>query len=228
MKFRLLCYMVRIWEKFRKEHPESEGLPVIIPLILYQGKEDWKGSLDFQDLFNFGDVARKLFSRYLPSFESELISLPSTSKDDIKGSAYIQVAFNLMKAIRQGNLIHTIQQIENLLELIYDKKGDIDFIISSFTYALQAEEVDKNQIDAIFKYIRNPNLREKAMTIAHQLEERGIERGIESGALIGRIQECQELLNQPVSNSEALRLQTNERLEQLHKHLQQQLRNRLQ
>lgn len=167
----------------RKEKPDGETLPVIIPLILYQGKEDWDSSLDLQALFNFSDAARNLFSRYLPSFQSELI---------------------------------------------YDKKGDVEFVLSSFAYALQAEEVDKDQIDDIFRVIRNPNLREKAMTIANQLEEKGIEKGIEKGTLIGRIQECQELLNQQVTNIEQLRLKSDESLEQLHDQLKEQLKNRLQ
>ena len=228
MKFRLLGYMVRIWEKFRKENPDSESLPVIIPLLLYQGQEAWERSLSMDALFSLSDAAKNLFSKYLPNFESELISLPSISEGAIKGDAYIQVAFKLMKAIRTGNMVATIEQIEGLLELICDEKGDVEFVLSCFVYALQAEEVDKDEVDAIFRVIRNTNLREKAMTIADQLEERGIERGIERGALIGRIQGYQELLNQKITDREELRLRADESLEQFHNQLKIQLQNKLQ
>src|ERR1700712_4852372 len=35
--FRLLRYQVRIWERWRSEHPGSETLPVVLPVVLYHG-----------------------------------------------------------------------------------------------------------------------------------------------------------------------------------------------
>ena len=39
--FQLLRYMIEIWEaKMNKEN--ADELPIIIPLVIYHGKEDWK------------------------------------------------------------------------------------------------------------------------------------------------------------------------------------------
>ncbi len=38
----LLRYMVRIWEQSRKQQPKAKKLPIIIPLVLYHGRNTWK------------------------------------------------------------------------------------------------------------------------------------------------------------------------------------------
>lgn len=37
MAFRLLCYIVHIWELFLKQNPKAKKLPLIIPIVLYHG-----------------------------------------------------------------------------------------------------------------------------------------------------------------------------------------------
>ncbi len=39
--FQLLKYMVRIWEQYHRETGKKGRLPVIIPLVLYQGRAEW-------------------------------------------------------------------------------------------------------------------------------------------------------------------------------------------
>src|SRR3972149_3509495 len=39
--FHLLRYQVKIWEAFIKQHKEARGLPVIIPMVLYHGQDEW-------------------------------------------------------------------------------------------------------------------------------------------------------------------------------------------
>jgi predicted transposase YdaD len=52
MALRMLRYVVRQLEHWRKEHPESELLPVIIPLVLYHGPEGaWSAPRRIEELF---------------------------------------------------------------------------------------------------------------------------------------------------------------------------------
>src|ERR1700722_6293582 len=41
MAFRILRYMVRIWERFLGDHPGAK-LPIVIPVLLHQGDGAWK------------------------------------------------------------------------------------------------------------------------------------------------------------------------------------------
>jgi predicted transposase/invertase (TIGR01784 family) len=41
MAFRLLRYLVRIWERWLADHPRAELLPAVVPVVLYHGAEAW-------------------------------------------------------------------------------------------------------------------------------------------------------------------------------------------
>ncbi|MCH8476233.1 MAG: Rpn family recombination-promoting nuclease/putative transposase, partial [Opitutales bacterium] len=52
MPFRLLSYQVRIWEKFRKDHPKAKRLPPILPIVFFQDRGEWTPSPHFRDLLD--------------------------------------------------------------------------------------------------------------------------------------------------------------------------------
>ena len=47
LPFRLLVYMVRIWEQWRKQAGPGVKAPAILPLVLYQGVQAWSVSRRF-------------------------------------------------------------------------------------------------------------------------------------------------------------------------------------
>lgn len=50
LPLRLLVYMVRIWERFRRENPGTP-LPPIVPVVLSHAPGGWTSARRFQDLF---------------------------------------------------------------------------------------------------------------------------------------------------------------------------------
>jgi hypothetical protein len=56
MALRMLRYVVRQLERWRQDHPDSELLPVIIPLVLYHGPGGaWSAPRRVEELFDFPD-----------------------------------------------------------------------------------------------------------------------------------------------------------------------------
>jgi predicted transposase/invertase (TIGR01784 family) len=41
MAFRMLRYVTRIWDDYERDHPRARRLPVIIPLVVHQGRTRW-------------------------------------------------------------------------------------------------------------------------------------------------------------------------------------------
>ncbi len=181
MAFRMLEYVVRIFQHHQRQHPEARGLPVVIPIVLYQGEKTWRPSLDFADLFDLDKAQKTIFGRYLPLFAYELISLPAITDQQIKGNAYIQVVFKLMKAIRNGKMVDCLEATESLLEYILLHDQNSGFVSLCFSYALHAEGVDMGVLRDKVKVIQNPQLRETAMTVAQQLFEEGLAEGRQEG-----------------------------------------------
>lgn len=52
MAFRLLRYMVRIWESLLKDQPQARSLPLIIPVVLAQGETGWRVDTAFEMLYD--------------------------------------------------------------------------------------------------------------------------------------------------------------------------------
>lgn len=52
MAWRMLGYLMRIWERYVGRHPAAKRLPVVVPVVIYQGQRRWKASTEFADLFD--------------------------------------------------------------------------------------------------------------------------------------------------------------------------------
>ncbi|GMO43327.1 MAG: hypothetical protein Ta2B_23880 [Termitinemataceae bacterium] len=87
MSYKILFYMVSIWEQHEKE-AQKKGLdptkkdfkyPPILPLVFYDGTEKWTASTNFLDKVELSGT----FSNYIPKFEYELIDLNRYDKNDL-------------------------------------------------------------------------------------------------------------------------------------------------
>ena len=65
MQLRLLGYMVRLWELWRKQNPGEKKLPGVIPMIFYHGRDGWDVSVHFRDMID----SPELTEEFVPEFE---------------------------------------------------------------------------------------------------------------------------------------------------------------
>lgn len=68
MMLRMHGYIARINEHYLKTHPDAEKLPVVLPIVLYQGSEDWTRPTEYKDYFEVSENNEAEFSRYIPNF----------------------------------------------------------------------------------------------------------------------------------------------------------------
>ena len=62
MSFRMMKYMMLIWDRHFKNHPKDKKLPLIFPIIFSNARSNKNMSLDFFDFFYQKDLARKFFT----------------------------------------------------------------------------------------------------------------------------------------------------------------------
>lgn len=63
----ILRYLVLLFEHFAKR-ARPRALPVIVPLVVYNGDTPWRGPRRFQDLFGAPGVPQRLLVRFEPIF----------------------------------------------------------------------------------------------------------------------------------------------------------------
>ena len=81
MAYRLLRYMVFIWDDFLRKDPKARKLPPIIPMVLHHSVDGWTSSQDFHALFDLDAGTLALLGPQLPSFQFLLDDI-SQEKDD--------------------------------------------------------------------------------------------------------------------------------------------------
>ena len=86
ISFRLLKYMVKVWELELKQKPDLRLLPPIIPLVLYHGKDRWKVGNKFSDIIFLGE--REELRLYLPDFTYSFYDFSGYSEIQIKGRRF--------------------------------------------------------------------------------------------------------------------------------------------
>lgn len=102
MAIRLLGYVALLLDELlRRERPApGESLPIVLPLVLYNGKRRWTAPLDLGRLYR--GVPREL-RRYLPSLRYLLIDERSLGPEDLaRGDSLVAALFRLETCAPEG------------------------------------------------------------------------------------------------------------------------------
>src|SRR5262249_18262858 len=87
MAFRLLRYLVRIWERWLTEHPEAKALPAIVPIVLYHGDQPWVAPTSFEALFDVPEAVRPALAPHLVRFAYLIDDLSEVPEDVLRARA---------------------------------------------------------------------------------------------------------------------------------------------
>ncbi|MFT4974408.1 MAG: putative transposase/invertase (TIGR01784 family) [Myxococcota bacterium] len=186
MPLRLLGYMVRIWTKWEAEHGGSPRrkpqLPLIVPMVLYNGKKRWTVGSEFIDLFPAGEV-RDAMRSMIPNFGYDMLDLSQTPDDDIQGAALGQMVLLLLKWADRDDfwerLPAWLKTMETILNTPSHGIGTIEAMLR-YIMSVAAGPLP----DAIRPQLRQhltPRVEETLMTWAEQLKQQGIEQGKQIG-----------------------------------------------
>jgi flagellar biosynthesis/type III secretory pathway protein FliH len=164
---------------------------------------------------------------------------------------YCLFEHQMMKAVAEGRVLEWVKQaVPFLAELLRqrDRAGQLRLLLR---YLMRADTNAPSTFVDLVSRIENETVKENVMSIADQLIQQGLEKGLAEGlqkgrqegrregrqegrqeglargSLIGRIQNCQELLNLPVTQLAELEQKNPSELESLWRELQTQLRQRL-
>ena len=190
MCYRYLSYLVGIYEQYLKQFPK-EGLPIVFPITLFQGPKKWTAALHFHDFLSVPEALKP----YVPSFEYHLVDLSGMSDDQIKGSLFLRVFLMIMKHIDSPELSHLLATvIWPLFEKLFEEGSGLRYLEDVLYYLFKAsshlnEEEVVQQVQNLLSF---EDAQEVIMTIAEQLEQKGLQKGLQKGRQEGRQEGHQE------------------------------------
>lgn len=84
MPLRLLGYMQRIWEHDRREHPEANRLPPIVPVIVSHAAAGWSAPRSFGQLLNIPPELGSAIRPHMVDFEMLLDDLSDARDHELR------------------------------------------------------------------------------------------------------------------------------------------------
>jgi len=173
MPFRVLKYCCWIWDLSFKLYPKQEHLPVVLPIVFYQGKESWEFSTQFLDLFENAENYRE----FLPWFAVNLIDQAQCKEEDFKGTPMAQIGQLLLWSAFHGEAREWLRALRTLLDQMDDPGGGTDYYLLFMRYIADTQNLTADEIKEGLKAPSNPKLGEKIMTLAEQLRDEGRAEG---------------------------------------------------
>ncbi|NMB40909.1 MAG: transposase [Firmicutes bacterium] len=208
--YRLLLYMNEIWRDIFKNIPSKEAerkdfrLPVIIPIVLYNGQPKWTVPLNFKETLN----GYELFNEHVLDFQYILINVRTYDEEELlRLSGVIGAVFLVDQAT---NFEEIIENLKKLVETIKKMEPEeyrlfIAWAENILTHGLSPEK--KEEITSILKKTRAEEVEEMISNVERvikkSLEDAKIE-GMEQGIVKGIEKGMEKVAKQMLSDGEEI------------------------
>ncbi|GAB6161189.1 Rpn family recombination-promoting nuclease/putative transposase [Desulfothermus naphthae] len=189
----LLRYMVKIWALYLKQHHEPI-LPVIIPLVIYNGHRRWTIKTNFSYLF--GEIETEL-NKYIPEFNYLLYDLSTLSDEEIKGRVILKATLMALKYLTTPEPGKHLKGIFSLFKELGESNTPLQYLETLLRYIASAsDKIEEKDITEAIKQIGKeadimPTLAEKWI---EQGRIEGRKQGEQQGMIKGMVLDAQEMV----------------------------------
>ncbi|HEY3815652.1 MAG TPA: Rpn family recombination-promoting nuclease/putative transposase [Polyangiaceae bacterium] len=189
MPFRLLRYLVRVWERWLRDHPEARTLPVVLPVLLHHGDGRWKAAPDFASILDASPALLEAVRPYQPHFRFVLDDLAALSVDALAARTLHALGRLVQVALWSSRSMERLQSAAPLMSvitgaLVRDARTRA-LLIQLYAYLWQTAppEVAVDDIRSILLLVAGPHGAEDVVNAAEQLIEQGEVKGLRGAVL---------------------------------------------
>jgi predicted transposase YdaD len=176
-RLQLLRYVVRVLSHCHDRSNRPLRLPIVFPLLVHQGPEDWTISCEFMDLFGVVPAALR---PYVPGFRHALVDLAQIEDRKLSSDARLRAFLKALKYSRRPDLPDCIDIV--LAEAPVLEEGTLLVIL---TYLDSPRTIDNNVIQESLSRLM-PERKEKIMGwITQPYYDKGLAEGEARGEARG-------------------------------------------
>ena len=200
MAFRMLLYVMRLLERWRQQHPESEKLPVILPVVMYHGPEgQWTAARRMEDLFQLPSEALEIWREQVPRFEYLLDNLTAEREEALRAreaSPLVVLTWLLLRSGRSRQLAMLLEGWSPVLaEVLVSPEGP-EYLRSAVHYLHKVGP--EGALEALWRVLDSVAREQKAEEVMTSfklefLEEARI-KGLLEGQAVGRAESVLRVL----------------------------------
>ncbi|MFY0527337.1 Rpn family recombination-promoting nuclease/putative transposase [Archangium gephyra] len=194
MALRMLRYVVRQVERWRQEHPKSQVLPLIIPLVMYHGPEGtWTAPRRVEELFDLpaGEEQRERWRALVPRFEYLLDDLTAEREEALRvrpGPPLARLAWLVLRYGRTGELARKLPDWVALFAQVQADPEGAEHLVVVIRYRVWTEgkAVHTAARRVLHSLVDGQRAEELMGTWAEEMIERGLQEGRQEGLAAGR------------------------------------------
>ncbi|MBO0867933.1 MAG: Rpn family recombination-promoting nuclease/putative transposase [Micromonosporaceae bacterium] len=180
MPFRMLRYVIRVWDRYLSEHPDATRLPAVIPLVVHHNRRPWASSTQLLDLLNLDRDSAGAAEQYLPRFRFLLDDLTVLDEQALRARPLtppVRITLLLLK-IAAGNprLVQDLWRWTDDLRAVLDRPGGLEEFTALLRYIELVGEIAADQLHNLITTL-GPEAEEAYVTIAEMLRAEGEARG---------------------------------------------------
>jgi predicted transposase/invertase (TIGR01784 family) len=189
MSYRLFKYMFAIWDKYLSKNPDAKTLPLVYPLVFYNGTENYNTYRSLHELCEHPELAKQVLYQ-----DFHLVDASKIPDDELKNDHSLANLMQFfMKYAHVRDLIGLLQDTGSVLAKIYKTPAGYDLMYMILWYnIIKVGEQDQEKLGQVLSQITDKKTYEVTMgSLAEKWENQGIEKGIEKGIHKGAYQEKQ-------------------------------------
>jgi len=144
MSYLLFRYMERIWEQTINQGMIGH-LPLIIPIVLFNGTSQWSVSNQFAELFGKAGG----FSSLIPDFQYIASNLNQITKDTLDQSPTLSVGLHVLKAVNESNFQEKLPSILSPLNNCQNNNLTRRFLSNAIEFICAASNITQTDLESI-------------------------------------------------------------------------------
>ena len=177
----VLRYKLRLWERFRAEHPHATHLPPILPFVLYHGLQPWREPLDFHGRLDLEGLPPELVAMQL-QFRMVLDDLTATDANGLHrrrlSVAALLPLLHLQQVRRHRRIVRLIASWRRLYRKLRREHDSGHLYRQLVTYVVTVSDEDPMTLRDEFAKVGKP-AEETVMSCLQRVRQQALEEGRE-------------------------------------------------
>ncbi len=194
MPYRMLRYLVRVWDRYLEENRQAKRLPPIVPLVVHHGKNEWTAPKRFSELIDLKPELVSEIAGQVPDFEFVLDDLNAVEDEQILRRPmppYAQlVLLSLKRARYSEDLGRYLRVWAGAIRQLVEAHEGVDALAVISYYILRVSKIPPDELRGLYAEVAGHRAEEAFMTGAEQLtkevEQRALARGRAEGHAQGQ------------------------------------------
>lgn len=186
MAFRLVRYLVRIWDHWLSAHSRAKALPMIIPVVLYHRDEQWSAPVTFDALLAVPEALRASIAPHTLRLSYIVDDLSEVPDDQLRKRAMTDLAritqFCFKHARTRADLIDRLASWAEVVRDVARAPNGLEALALMMRYILLVNDhVEPDELQAFLERVAGPEAKETIMTVGERLIQQGEARGLQQG-----------------------------------------------